>query len=49
MLEKRYPQRLLMRNMLVTLLVYQLEDKIVHYDDAPHLIKKVEEICPSLQ
>ena len=26
-----------------------LEDKIVHYDDAPHLIKKVEEICPSLQ
>ena len=27
----------------------QLEDKIVHYDDAPHLIKKVEEICPSLQ
>jgi len=26
-----------------------LEDKIRHYDDAPHLIKKVEEICPSLQ
>ena len=26
-----------------------LEDKIVHYDDAPHLIKKVEEICPSLR
>ena len=26
-----------------------IEDKIVHYDDAPHLIKKVEEICPSLQ
>ena len=26
-----------------------LEDKIKHYDDAPHLIKKVEEICPSLQ
>ena len=26
-----------------------LEDKIVHYDDASHLIKKVEEICPSLQ
>ena len=26
-----------------------LEKKIVHYDDAPHLIKKVEEICPSLQ
>ena len=25
-----------------------LEDKIVHYDDAPHLIKKVEQICPSL-
>mgnify|MGYP001440049571 CR=1 FL=1 len=23
--------------------------RIVHYDDAPHLIKKVEEICPSLQ
>ena len=26
-----------------------LEAKIRHYDDAPHLIKKVEEICPSLQ
>ena len=26
-----------------------LEDKIKHYDDAPHLIKGVEEICPSLQ
>ena len=26
-----------------------LEDKIIHYDDAPHLIKKVEDICPSLQ
>ena len=26
-----------------------LADKIRHYDDAPHLIKKVEEICPSLQ
>ena len=26
-----------------------IEKKIVHYDDAPHLIKKVEEICPSLQ
>ena len=26
-----------------------LEDKIRHYNDAPHLIKKVEEICPSLQ
>ena len=26
-----------------------LADKIKHYDDAPHLIKKVEEICPSLQ
>ena len=26
-----------------------LEDKIKHYDDAPHLIKQVEEICPSLQ
>ena len=26
-----------------------LEDKIVHYDDAPHLIKKVEEICSSLR
>ena len=26
-----------------------IEDKIVHYDDSPHLIKKVEEICPSLQ
>ena len=26
-----------------------LEDKIQHYDDAPHLIKQVEEICPSLQ
>jgi hypothetical protein len=26
-----------------------LEKKILHYDDAPHLIKKVEEICPSLQ
>ena len=25
-----------------------LEDKIVHYDDSPHLIKKVEQICPSL-
>ena len=26
-----------------------LETKIIHYDDAPHLIQKVEEICPSLQ
>ena len=26
-----------------------LQDKIKHYDDAPHLIKNVEEICPSLQ
>jgi len=26
-----------------------LADKIRHYDDATHLIKKVEEICPSLQ
>ena len=26
-----------------------LEDKIKHYDDAPHLIKEVEEICPSLR
>ena len=26
-----------------------LEDKIKHFDDSPHLIKKVEEICPSLQ
>ena len=26
-----------------------LETKIIHYDDAPHLIKKVEDICPSLQ
>lgn len=26
-----------------------LADKIRHYDDAPHLIKKVEEICPSLR
>ena len=26
-----------------------LADKIRHYDDAPHLIKKVEDICPSLQ
>ena len=26
-----------------------LEAKIRHYDDAPHLIKKVEEICPSLR
>ena len=25
-----------------------IEDKIIHYNDAPHLIKKVEEICPSL-
>ena len=25
-----------------------LEDKIVHYNDSPHLIKKVEQICPSL-
>ena len=25
-----------------------LEEKIKHYDDAPHLIKRVEEICPSL-
>jgi hypothetical protein len=26
-----------------------LEDKIEHYDDATHLIRGVEEICPSLQ
>jgi hypothetical protein len=26
-----------------------LADKIIHYDDAVHLIKKVEEICPSLR
>lgn len=26
-----------------------LEEKIKHYDDAPHLIKKVEEICPSFR
>ncbi|MAF24220.1 hypothetical protein CL634_01335 [bacterium] len=26
-----------------------LEDKIVHYDDAAHLIRGVEEICPSLR
>ena len=26
-----------------------LEEKIRHYDDAPHLIKQVEEICPSLK
>ena len=26
-----------------------LETKIIHYDDAPHLIQKVEEICPSLR
>tara|TARA_R100000306_G_C4376625_1_gene142200 strand:- start:942 stop:1793 length:852 start_codon:yes stop_codon:yes gene_type:complete len=26
-----------------------LEDKIIHYDDSTHLIKKVEEICPSLR
>jgi len=26
-----------------------LEDKITHYDDSPHLIKQVEEICPSFQ
>ena len=26
-----------------------LEDKIIHYEDSPHLIKKVEDICPSLQ
>ena len=26
-----------------------LEDKITHYNDAPHLIKKVADICPSLQ
>jgi len=26
-----------------------LEEKIKHYDDAPHLIKKVEDICPSFQ
>ena len=26
-----------------------LETKIIHYDDAPNLIQKVEELCPSLQ
>ena len=26
-----------------------LEDKIIHYDDSPHLIKKAIDICPSLQ
>ena len=26
-----------------------LEDKIIHYEDSAHLIKKVEEICPSLR
>ena len=26
-----------------------LETKLIHYEDAPHLIKKVEEICPSLR
>ena len=26
-----------------------LEDKIKYYNDSPHLIKQVEEICPSLQ
>ena len=26
-----------------------LEDKIVHYDDAPHLIRKIEDLCPSLK
>jgi hypothetical protein len=26
-----------------------LEDKIVHYDDSAHLIRGVEEICPSLR
>jgi len=26
-----------------------LADKIIHYGDAPHMIKAVEEICPSLQ
>jgi len=26
-----------------------LEAKLVHYNDSPHLIKKVEDICPSLK
>ena len=26
-----------------------LEEKLKHYDDAPHLIKKVEDVCPSLK
>ena len=26
-----------------------LKDKIIHYDDSVHLIRKVEDICPSLR
>ena len=26
-----------------------LRDKIIHYDDAPHLIRKVGELCPSIK
>jgi|GEM_PF-3484536 hypothetical protein len=26
-----------------------LKDKIIHYDDAAHLIRKVEDLCPSLR
>ena len=26
-----------------------LRDKIIHYDDAPHLIRNLEELCPSIK